>query len=87
MRARECLKQLSCTPGTVAGEVETALHSLGGGVTAKYKAKFRSLSFNLKDVNNPDLRRAVLAREIDAQVTPSHPPPSRITIQDFVHDL
>lgn len=54
--------------GTVAGEVETALHTFGAGVTGKYKAKYRSLSFNLKDVNNPDLRRAVLAREITANV-------------------
>ena len=54
--------------GAVAGEVETALHTFGGGVTGKYKAKFRSLSFNLKDANNPDLRRAVLAREVSADV-------------------
>ncbi len=30
-----------------------------GGVNAKYKAKFRSLSFNLKDPKNPDLRAKV----------------------------
>jgi len=46
--------------------VEVALHNFGGGTTPKYKTKFRSLSFNLKDVNNPDLRRRVLAREIAA---------------------
>ena len=30
-----------------------------GGVNQKYKAKYRSLSFNLKDPTNPDLRRKV----------------------------
>ena len=54
--------------GTVAAEVEVALFQHGGGVTAEYKAKFRSLSFNLKDANNPDLRRRVLSGEVAATV-------------------
>ena len=29
-----------------------------------YKATYRRLAYNLKDVSNPDLRRRVLAREI-----------------------
>ena len=56
-------------PAAKAGAVESELHSWGGGVTAKYKARFRTLHFNLKDVNNPDLRRRVLSGEIAAQVT------------------
>ena len=56
--------------GTVAAEMEVALFQHGGGVTAEYKAKFRSLSFNLKDANNPDLRRRVLSREVAAEVPP-----------------
>ena len=31
-----------------------------------YKAKFRQLSFNLKDPKNPDLRRSVLSGETEA---------------------
>jgi hypothetical protein len=55
----------------MAGAVETELHSWGGGVTPKYKARFRTLHFNLKDVNNPDLRRRVLSGEIAPQVRAS----------------
>ena len=33
-------------------------------MNAKYKSKYRSLIFNLRDANNPDLRRRVLSREI-----------------------
>ena len=55
-------------PAAKAGAVESELHSWGGGVTAKYKARFRTLHFNLKDVNNPDLRRRVLSGEIEPQV-------------------
>lgn len=51
-----------------AGALESELHSWGGGVTAKYKARFRTLSFNLKDANNPDLRRRVLSGEIVPEV-------------------
>jgi hypothetical protein len=31
-----------------------------GSLTKEYKTKFRSLMFNLKDANNPDLRARVL---------------------------
>jgi len=36
----------------------------GGGSSKEYKVKFRQLSFNLKDSNNPDLRRGVLLGEV-----------------------
>ncbi len=35
-----------------------------GGVNQTYKATYRRLAYNLKDVSNPDLRRRVLSREI-----------------------
>ena len=35
-----------------------------GGVTDEYKGKLRSLMFNLKDANNPDLRGHVLGGQI-----------------------
>ena len=41
----------------------TKVHSIcvfTGGLSKEYKTKFRSLVFNLKDVNNPDLRARVL---------------------------
>jgi hypothetical protein len=64
-----CLQlQPGSEPADKAGAVESELHSWGGGVTAKYKARFRTLHFNLKDVNNPDLRRRVLSGEIAPQV-------------------
>ena len=49
-----------CDPCKVAVEVEVAMFKQAGDVVdAKYKAKFRTLSFNLKDVNNPGLRSKV----------------------------
>ena len=48
--------------------MESELLQWGGGVTARYKAKFRTLSFNLKDASNPDLRRRVLSGEIPPHV-------------------
>ncbi len=46
-------------PLQVSVEVEKALFLDKGGVTADYKSKLLSLAFNLKDKNNPDLRRKV----------------------------
>ena len=46
-------------PCAVAVDVEEAMFVQNGGVNAKYKAKYRSLSFNLKDPKNPDLRARV----------------------------
>ncbi len=37
----------------------------GGAASKDYKAKFRQLSFNLKDPKNPDLRRSVLSGETE----------------------
>lgn len=47
----------------LACQIETAMYATLDGVSAKYKAKFRQLHFNLKDSNNPDLRRKVLMGE------------------------
>ena len=43
-------------PCALAVEVEDAMYQQNGGMSTKYKAKFRTLSFNLKDPNNPSLR-------------------------------
>jgi transcription elongation factor S-II len=52
-----------------------------GGVNPRYKAKYRSLIFNLKDAANPDLRRRVLSGEIPgarhARSNALHVPPDR----------
>ncbi len=63
-----CSLQPGSKPAAVAGDVEAALLAWGGGVTTKYKARFRTLSFNLKDASNPDLRRRVLSGEVPPEV-------------------
>lgn len=49
------------SPNQLAAAIEDALHDLFNGVNAEYKAKARSLNFNLKDAKNPDLRERVLS--------------------------
>lgn len=48
-------------PCAAAVEVEEAMHKQNGGVNQKYKSKYRSLAFNLKDPSNPELRGKVRA--------------------------
>ena len=53
-------------PAAVAASVESALKEEYGSAASKdYKAKFRQLSFNLKDPKNRDLRRSVLSGEVE----------------------
>ncbi|KAJ8751904.1 hypothetical protein K2173_026120 [Erythroxylum novogranatense] len=52
------------TPQVLASKIEEELFKLFGGVNKKYKEKGRSLLFNLKDRNNPDLREKVMSGEI-----------------------
>ncbi|KAL8110965.1 hypothetical protein AgCh_026649 [Apium graveolens] len=52
------------TPEKLAFEIEAELFKLFGGVNKKYKEKGRSLMFNLKDKNNPDLREKVMSGDI-----------------------
>jgi len=55
------------SPSLVAADIEQQMYDLFGGDKGKdYKAKYRSLSFNLKDGKNPDLRRSVLNGDITA---------------------
>lgn len=49
-----------------AFQIEEELFSIYGGVTREYKAKFRSLSFNLK--KNPDLRSSLMEGSLSCQV-------------------
>ncbi|TKY74676.1 PHD finger protein 3 [Spatholobus suberectus] len=51
-------------PELVASRIEAELFKLFGGVNKKYKEKGRSLLFNLKDRNNPELRERVMFGEI-----------------------
>lgn len=52
----------------IAEELEEELHKKygpeNGKVSKEYKMKYRSLSFNIKDKTNPDLRRRILLGEI-----------------------
>ncbi|CAI0414852.1 unnamed protein product [Linum tenue] len=54
-------------PEILASEVEAELFKLFGGVNKKYKEKGRSLLFNLKDRNNPELRERVMSGEISPE--------------------
>ena len=56
-------------PGEIAAAVESAIYNKYGGNTGpEYSSKVRTLSFNLKDPSNPDLRARVLNGAIDPQV-------------------
>uniref|UniRef100_A0A6N2NEZ8 TFIIS central domain-containing protein n=1 Tax=Salix viminalis TaxID=40686 RepID=A0A6N2NEZ8_SALVM len=57
-------KQVVRDPQVLASEIEAELFKLFGGVNKKYKEKGRSLLFNLKDRNNPELREKVMSGEI-----------------------
>ncbi|KAG2422773.1 hypothetical protein HXX76_015793 [Chlamydomonas incerta] len=61
------------SPNQLGAAIEEALYELMGGggggggreaVSAEYKAKARSLCFNLKDAKNPDLRERVLSGSV-----------------------
>lgn len=52
------------SPQDLAFKIEAELFKLFGGVNKKYKEKGRSLLFNLKDRNNPELRERVMSGDI-----------------------
>ncbi|KAJ9183439.1 hypothetical protein P3X46_007291 [Hevea brasiliensis] len=56
--------QAAPSPQILATKIEAELYKLFGGVNKKYKEKGRSLLFNLKDRNNPELRERVMSGEI-----------------------
>ncbi|ESQ52526.1 hypothetical protein EUTSA_v10016682mg [Eutrema salsugineum] len=53
-----------CDPFRVAVSVESHMFEKLGRSTGAEKAKYRSIMFNLRDSNNPDLRRRVLTGEV-----------------------
>ncbi|CAK9140495.1 unnamed protein product [Ilex paraguariensis] len=55
------------SPENLALKIEVELFKLFGGVNKKYKEKGRSLLFNLKDRNNPELRERVMAGGISPE--------------------
>ncbi|PNH08820.1 Transcription elongation factor A protein 1 [Tetrabaena socialis] len=58
------------SPNLLAAAIEESLHELlggGGQPGGEYKAKARSLCFNLKDAKNPDLRERVLSGSVPAE--------------------
>ncbi|KAE9609211.1 hypothetical protein Lal_00020086 [Lupinus albus] len=60
---RDC-RETALSPELLASRIEAELFKLFGGVNKKYKEKGRSLLFNLKDRNNPELRERVMSGEI-----------------------
>lgn len=57
-------EQFTHTPEELASKIEAELYKFFGGVNKKYKEKGRSLLFNLKDRNNPELRERVMSGDI-----------------------
>lgn len=60
-------QQERLSPEDLASQIEVELFKLFGGVNKKYKEKGRSLCFNLKDPNNPELRERVMSGEISPE--------------------
>ncbi|KAL5973773.1 hypothetical protein ACLOJK_030429 [Asimina triloba] len=58
------IEQVAPQPQALANKIEAELFKLFGGVNKKYKEKGRSLLFNLKDRNNPELREQVMSGKI-----------------------
>ncbi|KAG8657373.1 death-inducer obliterator 1 isoform X3 [Manihot esculenta] len=56
--------EVALSPQILASKIEAELYKLFGGVNKKYKEKGRSLLFNLKDRNNPELSERVMSGEI-----------------------
>ncbi|CAH2073055.1 unnamed protein product [Thlaspi arvense] len=54
-------------PEILASTIEMELFKLFGGVNKKYRERGRSLLFNLKDKNNPELRERVMSGDISAE--------------------
>ncbi|XWS09517.1 hypothetical protein CRYUN_Cryun40dG0091300 [Craigia yunnanensis] len=54
----------ACDPIRVAVSVESVMFEKMGKSNGTQKFKFRSIMFNMKDPNNPDLRRKVLLGEV-----------------------
>lgn len=54
-------------PEDVAREIEESLFQMFRGVTREYKAKYRSISFNLRNPKNPDLRANVMKGNISGK--------------------
>ncbi|XP_062098716.1 uncharacterized protein LOC133804587 [Humulus lupulus] len=65
--AGDKLEQTYQSPENLAFKIEAELFKLFGGVNKKYKEKGRSLLFNLKDRNNPELRERVMRGEISPE--------------------
>ncbi|XP_024985266.1 uncharacterized protein LOC112520879 isoform X1 [Cynara cardunculus var. scolymus] len=61
------IEQVISSPQDLAFKIEAELFKLFGGVNKKYKEKGRSLMFNLKDRNNPELREKVLSGKISPE--------------------
>ena len=55
-----------------SAEVECAMYAASGGVNKEYMKISRRLSFNIKDANNPDLRRKVLAGDVTGKPSPRY---------------
>ncbi|KAE8675857.1 Detected protein of confused Function [Hibiscus syriacus] len=67
-KGKDDLEQSLPSPQELAYQIEAELFKLFGGVNKKYKENGRSLLFNLKDHNNPELRERVMTDEIPPEL-------------------
>eukprot|EP00803_Ostreobium_quekettii_P006220 evm.model.scf_1302.2 EVM.evm.TU.scf_1302.2 scf_1302:3826-4788(+) len=61
-------QELGADAVELAVDVEVAAFKQNGGVNADYKAKVRSLMFNIGDPQNSGLRRRILSRQVSGEV-------------------
>ena len=52
---------------SIAHDIEEKLYNLNQDINPKYKNKYRSLIFNLKDMKNQGLFRKVLQKEVSSK--------------------
>ncbi|GLU17841.1 hypothetical protein SLE2022_341920 [Rubroshorea leprosula] len=57
----------ACDPFRVAVAVESVMFEKLGRSNGSHKLKYRSIMFNMRDANNPDLRRKVLLGKVKAE--------------------
>ncbi|KAJ7966110.1 SPOC domain / Transcription elongation factor S-II protein [Quillaja saponaria] len=65
---RDRREQADHSPELLALKIEVELFKLFSGVNKKYKEKGRSLLFNLKDRNNPELSERVMSGDIPPEI-------------------
>ena len=64
------LREMVCDTAGMAEEAESHMNELLGSNSKEYKARFRSLNFNLKDPKNPTFIRHVMTGQVPSTTSP-----------------